>query len=196
MADLLLTADFLRVVPEYQFWYSLVNQESRQADAEISSYTHNFRHHPYQGTTQRQQHWGDLSWSNGATNATSYVPWHGQYASGHGFQANNNTGVLYGSTTIVPCANSFMAKPTGKSEFDHPFYQRRAAEPKLGPTRTRDKYRVVYTEKQRQGLERAYEDTKFISAEKKQQLAKDLDLSQRQVKNKNNYQGVVLLSVT
>ncbi|WAQ98724.1 CAD-like protein [Mya arenaria] len=49
-------------------------------------------------------------------------------------------------------------------------------------TRTRDKYRMVYSEQQRKGLERAYEQNKFISIKTKMKMAKELNLSDRQVK--------------
>ncbi|KAH3838787.1 hypothetical protein DPMN_112202 [Dreissena polymorpha] len=53
---------------------------------------------------------------------------------------------------------------TGSTNCEHPFYARRsAASPAEGMTRTRDKYRVVYTDKQRKGLERAYDEDKFIT---------------------------------
>jgi len=85
------------------------------------------------------------------------------------------------STSGIEKSTAFDAYLTRRQEPEHPFYLRRRIAPVEGMRRTRDKYRVVYTEKQRQGLEHAYEDTKFISAEKKQQLSKDLDLSERQV---------------
>ena len=70
---------------------------------------------------------------------------------------------------------------TVSKEENHPFYWRRRSPPVEGRTRTRDKYRVVYTEKQRLGLEKAYENNKFITTQKKTELAKDLALSDRQV---------------
>ncbi|KAH3838744.1 hypothetical protein DPMN_112158 [Dreissena polymorpha] len=61
--------------------------------------------------------------------------------------------------------------------------RRRAAVPEEGMTRTRDKYRVVYTDRQRKGLEQAYEENKFITMEIRSKLSKELDLSDRQVNN-------------
>ena len=65
----------------------------------------------------------------------------------------------------------------------HPFYWRKKgnSEPAEGMTRTRDKYRVVYTDKQRVGLEKAFKENKFITLEKKKEISKELDLSERQV---------------
>jgi hypothetical protein len=48
-------------------------------------------------------------------------------------------------------------------------------------TRTRDKYRVVYSEKQRLGLEKEYNKNKFITTEIRSKIAEDLGLSARQV---------------
>ncbi|KAH3838747.1 hypothetical protein DPMN_112161 [Dreissena polymorpha] len=59
--------------------------------------------------------------------------------------------------------------------------RRRATSSEEGLTRTRDKYRVVYTDKQRKGLEKAYEENKFITMETRNKLSKELDLSDRQV---------------
>ena len=72
----------------------------------------------------------------------------------------------------------------------HPFYTRRLAgsaplkgvAPLEGKTRTRDKYRVVFTEKQRLGLEKAYTEDKFITTARKAELSKELALSDRQVR--------------
>ena len=65
----------------------------------------------------------------------------------------------------------------------HPFYWRKRSNsvPTEGMTRTKDKYRVVYTEKQRIGLEKAFKENKFITMKEKTKLSKELDLSERQV---------------
>ena len=65
----------------------------------------------------------------------------------------------------------------------HPFYWRKRGNsvPAEGMTRTKDKYRVVYAEKQRIGLEKAFKDNKFITMKEKNVLSKELDLSERQV---------------
>ena len=77
--------------------------------------------------------------------------------------------------------DAYVQTGTVSKEGDHPFYWRRRSPPAEGITRTRDKYRVVYTEKQRLGLEKEYENNKFITTQKKTELAKDLALSDRQV---------------
>ena len=69
------------------------------------------------------------------------------------------------------------------STLAHPFYWRKRGNsvPTEGMTRTRDKYRVVYTEKQRVGLEKEFKTNKFITMQRKIELSKELDLSERQV---------------
>ena len=69
------------------------------------------------------------------------------------------------------------------STLAHPFYWRKRGNsvPTEGMTRTRDKYRVVYTEKQRVGLEKEFKTNKFITMQRKMEISKELDLSERQV---------------
>uniref|UniRef100_A0A1L8DII2 Putative transcription factor caudal n=1 Tax=Nyssomyia neivai TaxID=330878 RepID=A0A1L8DII2_9DIPT len=51
-----------------------------------------------------------------------------------------------------------------------------------GKTRTKDKYRVVYTDFQRLELEKEYHTSKYITIRRKTELAQSLSLSERQVK--------------
>ncbi|KAH3838786.1 homeobox protein CDX-4-like [Dreissena polymorpha] len=82
----------------------------------------------------------------------------------------------------VASAKGSMNSVAGSTNCEHPFYARRsAATPADGMTRTRDKHRVVYTDKQRKGLERAYDEDKFITMEARDKLSKELELSDRQV---------------
>ena len=48
-------------------------------------------------------------------------------------------------------------------------------------TRTRDKYRVVYSERQRFELEKEYVSAHYITIKRKTELADILNLSERQV---------------
>lgn len=52
----------------------------------------------------------------------------------------------------------------------------------LGKTRTKDKYRVVYTDYQRLELEKEYCTSRYITIRRKTELAQSLSLSERQVK--------------
>ena len=73
--------------------------------------------------------------------------------------------------------------PVTRPKPSHPFYWRKRGNsvPTEGMTRTRDKYRVVYTEKQRVGLEKEFKTNKFITMQRKVELSEELDLSERQV---------------
>lgn len=51
-----------------------------------------------------------------------------------------------------------------------------------GKTRTKDKYRVVYTDYQRLELEKEYHMSRYITIRRKSELAQSLQLSERQVK--------------
>ncbi|XP_041777118.1 homeotic protein caudal-like isoform X2 [Anopheles merus] len=51
-----------------------------------------------------------------------------------------------------------------------------------GKTRTKDKYRVVYTDQQRLELEKEFHYTRYITIRRKAELAQNLQLSERQVK--------------
>ncbi|KAG5675585.1 hypothetical protein PVAND_005479 [Polypedilum vanderplanki] len=60
-----------------------------------------------------------------------------------------------------------------------PSYQ---SQPNPGKTRTKDKYRVVYTDHQRLELEKEFHFTRYITIRRKAELAQTLALSERQVK--------------
>ncbi|XP_055386617.1 homeotic protein caudal-like [Condylostylus longicornis] len=55
-------------------------------------------------------------------------------------------------------------------------------QPNPGKTRTKDKYRVVYTDYQRLELEKEYHTSRYITIRRKTELAQCLQLSERQVK--------------
>ena len=54
----------------------------------------------------------------------------------------------------------------------------------LGKTRTRDKYRIVYTDRQRYELENEFLIAPYISIPRKAALSATLALSERQVRKK------------
>lgn len=54
-----------------------------------------------------------------------------------------------------------------------------------GKTRTKDKYRVVYTDHQRLELEKEFHYSRYITIRRKAELATTLGLSERQVSCSN-----------
>ncbi|XP_051160624.1 homeobox protein CDX-1 isoform X2 [Leptopilina boulardi] len=84
---------------------------------------------------------------------------------------NNNNG---SSTPVRPgqirSPYEWMKKPS---------YQ---TQPNPGKTRTKDKYRVVYTDHQRLELEKEFHYSRYITIRRKAELAANLALSERQVK--------------
>nr|XP_025964595.1 homeobox protein CDX-2 [Dromaius novaehollandiae] len=57
----------------------------------------------------------------------------------------------------------------------------------LVKTRTKDKYRVVYTDHQRLELEKEFHYSRYITIRRKAELASTLGLSERQVKQENHW---------
>ena len=57
-----------------------------------------------------------------------------------------------------------------------------ASLPFSGRTRTKDKYRVVYSDHQRIELEKEFHLSPYITIKRKAELAQNLDLSERQVR--------------
>lgn len=53
----------------------------------------------------------------------------------------------------------------------------------VGKTRTKDKYRVVYTDKQRLELENEFQYNSYITMRRKTELSMALGLSERQVRS-------------
>lgn len=92
---------------------------------------------------------------------------------------------MYALRCLQDAAGNDLGTASGRKDLDHPFYWRRRSAPAEGMTRTREKYRVVYTEKQRLGLEKEYEQNKFITSQRKAELSKELALSDRQVSFSN-----------
>ncbi|KAL2088695.1 hypothetical protein ACEWY4_015594 [Coilia grayii] len=83
--------------------------------------------------------------------------------------------------SVVTASTARCASPHAQGSDDY-HWLRRNTGVAAGKTRTKDKYRVVYSEHQRVELEKEYRCSRYISIRRKAQLALALSLSERQVK--------------
>ncbi|KAL1506664.1 hypothetical protein ABEB36_005988 [Hypothenemus hampei] len=82
-----------------------------------------------------------------------------------------------------PLVINNTARPAQRSPFEWMKKNNYHTQPNPGKTRTKDKYRVVYTDTQRLELEKEFTfNNKYITIRRKAELAASLGLSERQVK--------------
>ncbi|KAJ1197322.1 hypothetical protein NDU88_001182 [Pleurodeles waltl] len=89
------------------------------------------------------------------------------------------------STDLLPLVDTGNTLPISSSTpRPHPFvWMRKATQAAAsGKTRTKEKYRVVYTDHQRLELEKEFLSNRYITIRRKSELAASLGLSDRQVK--------------
>ncbi|KAM7000182.1 homeobox protein CDX-1a isoform 2-T2 [Tautogolabrus adspersus] len=100
-----------------------------------------------------------------------------------------------GQVSFSPSELNGTPTPAGGGSFNpynfisgqDPFSSRRRPQesirpPVSGKTRTKDKYRVVYTDQQRLELEKEFQHNRYITMRRKSELSMALSLSERQVK--------------
>ncbi|XP_077330460.1 homeobox protein CDX-1 [Lithobates pipiens] len=92
-----------------------------------------------------------------------------------------------GSGLLPPSINSSVPPLSPNSQRRNPYdWMRRSGvpvnNPTSGKTRTKDKYRVVYTDHQRLELEKEFHYSRYITIRRKAELAASLSLTERQVK--------------
>ncbi|XP_063301478.1 homeobox protein CDX-1 [Pelobates fuscus] len=137
----------------------------------------------------------------GSSWGSPYVPsredWH-SYGPGPATSSNNPTQIGFGPTDfnpvqppgsglIPPAMNSSVPPLSPNAQRRNPYeWMRRsgipASNPNNGKTRTKDKYRVVYTDHQRLELEKEFHYSRYITIRRKAELAATLALTERQVK--------------
>ncbi|XP_067841503.1 homeobox protein CDX-1-like [Heptranchias perlo] len=90
-----------------------------------------------------------------------------------------------GSGVIQPLNNNLLEQHSPNSQRRNPYQWMRKPSQQLSATdktRTKDKYRVVYTDHQRLELEKEFHYSRYITIRRKAELAANLGLSERQVK--------------
>ncbi|XP_063700977.1 homeotic protein caudal [Culicoides brevitarsis] len=88
------------------------------------------------------------------------------------------------SSPCIPASSSSPQTPARPAATKSPYewMKKSSYQPNPGKTRTKDKYRVVYSDLQRLELEKEFHYTRYITIRRKSELAQNLQLSERQVK--------------
>uniref|UniRef100_A0A4W5L667 Caudal type homeobox 1a n=1 Tax=Hucho hucho TaxID=62062 RepID=A0A4W5L667_9TELE len=118
---------------------------------------------------------------------------YGQSADFHGlspgteqihFSSPDLTSILPTGPGTLPSLNSPAGQysPDSERRNSYDWIRPNVHSSSTGKTRTKDKYRVVYTDQQRLELEKEFQYSCYITIRRKTELALDLSLSERQVK--------------
>ncbi|NXL78904.1 CDX1 protein, partial [Leptocoma aspasia] len=82
----------------------------------------------------------------------------------------------------VDTINAQQISPNSQRHSSYEWMRKTVQSTSTGKTRTREKYRVVYTDHQRLELEKEFHYNRYITIRRKSELAANLRLSERQVK--------------
>ncbi|NXD25990.1 CDX1 protein, partial [Spelaeornis formosus] len=82
----------------------------------------------------------------------------------------------------VDTAHGQQISPSSQRHSSYEWMRKTVQSTSTGKTRTREKYRVVYTDHQRLELEKEFHYNRYITIRRKSELAANLRLSERQVK--------------
>lgn len=139
-------------------------------------------------------HHGQPAGSWGSPYAPTREDWHA-YAPGSAPSASSpaqigfnppdfNSVQATSSGLLPPVINSTVSQLSPVATRRNPYDWMRRAVPtsNSGKTRTKDKYRVVYTDHQRLELEKEFHYSRYITIRRKAELAAALGLTERQVK--------------
>ncbi|XP_041916883.1 homeobox protein CDX-1a [Alosa sapidissima] len=84
--------------------------------------------------------------------------------------------------SVVTASTAGQLSPDPQRTDPYQWMRKNMAPGNTGKTRTKDKYRVVYSEHQRMELEKEFHYSRYITIRRKAELALGLSLSERQVK--------------
>ncbi|XP_032993889.1 homeobox protein CDX-4 isoform X2 [Lacerta agilis] len=87
-----------------------------------------------------------------------------------------------GALPPVNTINTEQISPHSQRHSSYEWMRKTVQSTSTGKTRTREKYRVVYTDHQRLELEKEFHYNRYITIRRKSELAANLRLSERQVK--------------
>ncbi|XP_061454458.1 homeobox protein CDX-4-like [Rhineura floridana] len=87
-----------------------------------------------------------------------------------------------GALPPVNTINTEQISPHSQRHSSYEWIRKTVQSTSTGKTRTREKYRVVYTDHQRLELEKEFHYNRYITIRRKSELAANLRLSERQVK--------------
>ncbi|XP_044254140.1 homeotic protein caudal-like isoform X4 [Tribolium madens] len=168
------------------------------ANASMHSWYAGYHQGPQMGP--EQQMWEPQMWHH-----HGHMPPHSVFAANNEFPDFVHSGMVHNDgTQLMPSptvSGSEMSSPGAGSGNLSPHNQTQVArppparspyewikktsyqsQPNPGKTRTKDKYRVVYTDHQRVELEKEFYYSRYITIRRKAELANSLGLSERQVK--------------
>nr|XP_056715750.1 homeobox protein CDX-4-like [Euleptes europaea] len=95
--------------------------------------------------------------------------------------ASNYTS-LNPAASSIDTINTDHSSPQNQKLRSYDWMRKTGSSNSVGKTRTKEKYRVVYTEQQRLELEKEFHCNRYITIKRKSELAAYLGLSERQVK--------------
>ncbi|XP_030065697.1 homeobox protein CDX-4 [Microcaecilia unicolor] len=87
-----------------------------------------------------------------------------------------------GVMPLVDSVNTVQNPPSSQRHHSYEWMRKNVQSTASGKTRTKEKYRVVYTDHQRLELEKEFHSNRYITIRRKTELAASLGLSDRQVK--------------
>ncbi|XP_033116220.1 homeobox protein CHOX-CAD-like [Anneissia japonica] len=156
-----------------------IAQQAQYPGSDFSHYTTNTE----PGSPQQQLM---STWTPTSGSSSAMLDWQGQVSMGSYMQATNqqtNSMAQYSETEEYSgLCNVVQAINRVPNVMSHQWMRSSTYRfnPSTGKTRTKDKYRVVYTDHQRLELEKEFRYSRYITIRRKSELATSLGLSERQ----------------